>query len=50
MGFLTTHVLDMTHGSPAGGLHIELFRLSVKGRDLVTDAVTNDDGRCDNNM
>ena len=50
MGLLTTHVLDTTHGSPAGGLHIELFRLSVKGRELVTDAVTNDDGRCDKHL
>lgn len=27
-GKLTTHVLDTAHGRPAGGLHIELYRLS----------------------
>ena len=50
MGFLTTHVLDTAHGSPAGGLHIELFRLLTSGRELVADAVTNDDGRCDKHL
>ena len=50
MGFLTTHVLDTAHGSPARGLNIELFRILSDGRELVTVAVTNDDGRCDKHL
>ncbi|RED53860.1 hydroxyisourate hydrolase [Aestuariispira insulae] len=46
MGRLTTHVLDTARGCPGQGIKIELFRLD-SGRELVTEAVTNDDGRCD---
>ena len=46
-GFLTTHVLDMARGSPAGGLHITLFRLHDHDCKAISTAVTNDDGRTD---
>jgi len=32
MGKLSTHVLDTTHGKPAAGMKIELFRIERKGR------------------
>ena len=30
-GRLTTHVLDIVHGRPAAGIHIELFRVNPEG-------------------
>jgi 5-hydroxyisourate hydrolase len=47
IGRLTTHVLDTAGGRPAAGVRIELYRLAAGRRDLLGDAVTNDDGRCD---
>lgn len=47
MGRLTTHILDTASGSPAAGVPIELFALSGDGRERLTTATTNDDGRCD---
>ena len=41
MSGLTTHVLDTMHGRPAAGLALRLLR----GGELVTQAVTNLDGR-----
>ncbi len=46
MGFLTTHVLDTAHGSPAAGVRIDLFRIDG-GRHHLCSVTTNDDGRCD---
>lgn len=46
-GRLTTHVLDTSRGRPAAGLAVALFRLEGEGRELVTTARTNADGRCD---
>lgn len=46
LGRLTTHVLDTAQGCPGHRLRVELYRLDG-GRELVTDTVTNDDGRCD---
>ncbi|MEC9356811.1 MAG: hydroxyisourate hydrolase [Pseudomonadota bacterium] len=46
MGRLTTHVLDTHSGRPAGGLGLELFRLSPQRTSLLR-AVTNADGRID---
>ena len=47
-GRLTTHVLDTAAGRPAAGLRIELWSVRPDGaRDLVREAVTNDDGRID---
>ncbi len=40
---LTTHVLDTAHGRPAAGLGLRLIR----DGELLVEAVTNADGRCD---
>ncbi len=45
MGALTTHVLDTTHGKPAAGVLIDLYRLG-ESAERVSSALTNDDGRC----
>jgi len=44
MGRLTTHILDTTHGCPAGGVDVRLFALGDV-RKLCASAVTNNDGR-----
>lgn len=46
MAQLTTHVLDTANGKPGNGVRISVFTLDG-GRNLVTTAVTNDDGRTD---
>lgn len=46
-GRLTTHVLDTTHGRPAGGIEVELYRVVRDQRMLVVRTRTNADGRCD---
>lgn len=46
-GFLTTHVLDTANGVPAGGMKVELFRLSGGERTKLKSVTTNDDGRTD---
>lgn len=55
MGQLTTHVLDTARGCPASGVKVSLYRLTSErhyvvqeGRQLLAEAVTNDDGRLDN--
>ena len=47
MGFLTTHVLDTARGTPAAGVRLQLFRDQDDALVLIAEAVTNDDGRCD---
>ena len=47
MGRLTTHVLDTSAGRPAGGVHVDLYRLTEDGREKLCEALTNADGRCD---
>jgi 5-hydroxyisourate hydrolase len=48
MGRLTTHVLDIAHGRPAGGLRIELVSLEAGGAARPVKVVTtNADGRTD---
>ncbi|MBM6550811.1 hydroxyisourate hydrolase [Marinomonas ostreistagni] len=48
MGYLTTHILDTTHGLAAAGVAITLFQLADDGtRSVVQRALSNDDGRCD---
>jgi 5-hydroxyisourate hydrolase len=42
---LTTHVLDIAHGCPAGGMKIELWLLAGAHRRLLTTVKTNSDGR-----
>jgi 5-hydroxyisourate hydrolase len=44
MAQLTTHVLDTANGKPGSGIRISLYALD-DGRNLLTTAVTNDDGR-----
>jgi 5-hydroxyisourate hydrolase len=45
-GRLTTHVLDMASGHPAGGLRLRLYRLA-EARSLLGTTTTNADGRTD---
>lgn len=40
---LTTHALDTASGKPAAGLRVRLFHQD----ELLVDATTNADGRCD---
>ena len=47
MGRLTTHVLDVTAGTPARGMTIELLRVDGAMRRPVGRFETNADGRCD---
>lgn len=42
---LSTHVLDVAHGCPAGGMKIELWSLEGPAPRLVKTATTNDEGR-----
>lgn len=47
-GYLTTHVLDTSAGTPAVGLAIELYRIAPDGaRALLARTTTNQDGRTD---
>ena len=43
MGKISTHVLNISTGRPAEGLRVRLFR----GDELIREALTNADGRCD---
>jgi 5-hydroxyisourate hydrolase len=43
---LTTHVLDLTRGTPAAGMEIELWRLDTEPTQLKV-VTTNADGRTD---
>jgi 5-hydroxyisourate hydrolase len=45
MGQLTTHVLDISAGLPAGSVHIELHQRTAEGLRLLTTAATGPDGR-----
>lgn len=47
MAGLTTHILDLSRGQPAGGVRIDLRRLGPDGAKLICSATTNADGRCD---
>jgi 5-hydroxyisourate hydrolase len=44
-GKLSTHVLDTAKGRPAAGLKIELWRIGDNERELLKEAITNQDGR-----
>jgi 5-hydroxyisourate hydrolase len=45
---LTTHVIDVTRGGPAGYVRVELYELTARGdRTLIADVATNADGRTD---
>ncbi len=47
MGRLTTHVLDLMSGMPAGGMTIELAAIEGSVRRPLVRTTTNRDGRCD---
>jgi 2-oxo-4-hydroxy-4-carboxy-5-ureidoimidazoline decarboxylase len=46
-GRLSTHVLDNVSGRPAAGVRIALYEVGASARGLLTQAVTNADGRTD---
>jgi 5-hydroxyisourate hydrolase len=46
MGKLTTHVLNLSAGIPAGRMRLELHEVTPEGPRLVTRSCTNEDGRC----
>ena len=46
MGKLTTHVLNLTAGTPAAGMRLELHEVGADGLRLLTQSRTNGDGRC----
>ena len=45
MGKITTHILDTASGKPAAGIRIILSRSDDD--EILTDTLTNADGRCD---
>ncbi|HTC44061.1 MAG TPA: hydroxyisourate hydrolase [Steroidobacteraceae bacterium] len=45
MGQLTTHVLDISAGLPAGGVRIELHAREIEGLRLLASVATGPDGR-----
>ena len=48
MGRLTTHVLNIVAGRPAGQMRIDLYSIPADGSGrLLKSIVTNSDGRCD---
>ncbi|MEM9158588.1 MAG: hydroxyisourate hydrolase [Verrucomicrobiota bacterium] len=46
-GKLSTHILDNTHGKPAPGVAIQLFRKTADDWTLIGEFETNADGRTD---
>jgi 2-oxo-4-hydroxy-4-carboxy-5-ureidoimidazoline decarboxylase len=46
-GRLSTHVLDTHAGKPAAGIRIELYEVGASATSLLTETVTNADGRTD---
>lgn len=47
MGSISTHVLDIAHGHPAGGVAVTLYRVSGLAREPLNETYTNADGRTD---
>jgi 5-hydroxyisourate hydrolase len=47
MAKISTHVLDTAHGKPAAGMALRLYFLQPGARKLVTQGVTNSEGRTD---
>ena len=48
MAGVTTHILDVTIGRPAEGVHVELYELGAGAeRRRIADVMTNADGRTD---
>lgn len=46
-GQLSTHVLDTQAGKPAAGIRVELYEVGASATSLLTETVTNADGRTD---
>jgi 5-hydroxyisourate hydrolase len=46
MGQLTTHVLDISAGKPAGGMRVEVHELTSASPTLLASTATGADGRC----
>ena len=46
-GRLSTHVLDTHAGKPAPGVRIRLYEVGASARGLLTETITNADGRTD---
>lgn len=46
-GYLTTHVLDTAAGCPGEGITLTLYRVDAGNLSVITQAVTNNDGRVD---
>ena len=47
---LTTHVLDTSRGKPAEGMKIILFKLIDNNLKMITEVLTNKDGRLDKQL
>jgi len=47
LGRLTTHVLDIAHGKPGGGMAVTLYRRVADRFEQLASAITNREGRCD---
>ena len=47
MARLTTHVLDAAQGCPGNAVRIELYRVNQNRLELISEHLTNVDGRCD---
>lgn len=47
MSALTTHVLDTSLGVPAAGVKVKLYKINDSELTLITEAITNFDGRTD---
>lgn len=44
---LTTHILDLTHGTPAANVTLQLSKINLSKVSLLKTGVTNADGRLD---
>ena len=47
MGFLTTHILDTAQGVPGSNMLVTLYRIVDGDRQLLSQQMSNSDGRCD---
>ena len=47
MGYLTTHVSDTAKGCPGSAMQVRLYRIVDGQSELLSEIVTNSDGRCD---
>jgi 5-hydroxyisourate hydrolase len=47
LGRLTTHVLDIAHGTPGAGMGLTLYRRSGDRLEALRSVITNADGRLD---